>query len=289
MKKLKVALIVVLLLIVAALTALYIYNNNIAVLNPKGFISVQQRELIIITSLLMLIVVVPVFILTFVITRKYRASNTKSKYDPNWGHSNLAEILWWGVPTVIIVLLAIVTWKTTHELNPFNPIETDKKPLKIQAVALNWKWLFIYPEQGVASINYVQFPAGIPLNFEITADAPMNSFWIPQLGGQIYAMPAMRTQLHLLANEPGTFRGSSANLSGKGFAGMVFTAKSTSEEEFNDWVEAVKRSSGQLDLNEYNQLVEPSEYNPVTTYVLRKSDLFDYIIMKYTPQQNTSK
>lgn len=188
---------------------------------------------------------------------------------------------------MIIVILAVITWKTSHELNPFKPIVTHKKPVEIQAVALNWKWLFIYPEQGIATINLVQFPEKTPINFEITADAPMNSFWIPQLGGQIYAMPAMRSKLYLLANEQGSYTGRSSNISGKGFAGMVFTAKATSEEEFNEWVDSVKGSGKSLTMESYNELVEPSEYDPVSYYTLLDSDLFNKIIMKYmTPKQS---
>ena len=164
----------------------------------------------------------------------------KAKHAPDWEHNYIAEYCWWGVPIVIIVILAVTTWKSSHDLNPFKPIESEKKPLAIQVVALHWKWLFIYPEQGIATVNFVQFPEKTPINFEITSDAPMNSFWIPQLGGQIYAMPAMRSKLHLIANEIGSFRGVSANISGKGFAGMTFTAKSSSEEDFDAWVQSGK-------------------------------------------------
>ena len=220
---------------------------------------------------------------------RYRASQKKSKHTPDWEHNSIAECCWWGVPLVIVVILAVITWRSSHELNPYKPIDGDQKPLTIQVVALDWKWLFIYPEQGIATVNFVQFPEKTPISFEITADAPMNSFWIPQLGGQIYAMPAMRTRLHLIADEMGSYRGSSSNISGKGFAGMVFTAKSSSQEEFDEWVESVKQSSDHLTLEEYNQLAEPSEYNPVASYVLMQEDLFDQIIMKYIAPQQQDK
>ncbi len=259
----------------------YLNAKDILVLNPKGIIAEKERDLLILATLLMLIVVIPVFIFTFVFSIRYKKGTGKGKYDPEWGHSNLAEALWWGVPFFIITLLAIVTWKSTHDLNPFTPIRNGKKPLVIQVVALQWKWLFLYPEEGIATINFIQFPENRPLDFEITADAPMNSFWIPQLGGQIYAMPSMRTKLHLMAKEKGVYRGLSSNISGKGFAGMTFTAKASSEEEFSSWVEKVQNSSRTLDAFTYEKIAEPSEYDPVQLYFLQKRDLFDYIIEKY--------
>jgi cytochrome o ubiquinol oxidase subunit 2 len=280
-KAFKIALIILLILAGFALTIMYISNHNIPVLDPKGVIAEKERDLIITASLLMLIVVIPVFILTLAFAWVYREGNAKAKHLPDWEHNYIAEYCWWGVPIFIIAILAIITWKSCYELNPFKPIETEKSPLTVQAIALEWKWLFIYPEQGIATINFVQFPEKTALNFEITSDAPMNSFWIPQLGGQIYAMPAMRSKLHLIANEPGVFRGCSANISGTGFAGMKFTAKSSSEEDFNDWVQSVKQSPKNLNLEEYQHLLKPSEYVPVAYYVLTQEDLFDRILMKY--------
>ncbi|NGX47600.1 MAG: Cytochrome bo(3) ubiquinol oxidase subunit 2 [Chlamydiae bacterium] len=281
MKKLRIVVVILLLLGVAALAVLYISTHDIVVLNPKGMIGIKERHLIITASLLMLLVVIPVFIFTWFFAWRYRASNEKARHEPDWEHNNIAEFCWWGVPLIIVVILGVITWKSSHELNPFKPIVTGKAPITIQVVALDWKWLFIYPEQGIASVNFVEFPEKTPINFEITADAPMNSFWIPQLGGQIYAMPAMRTKLHLIANETGNFRGASANISGKGFAGMTFTAKSSTQEDFDRWVQKVRQSGKSLTLSEYKQLAEPSEYNPVVLYVLQQKDLFDRIVMKY--------
>ena len=288
MKKTFITILIILLVLGAgALLALYISTHNIAMLEPKGLISDKERDLIVTCSLLMLIVVIPVLILTFVFAWRYREGNEKSKHTPDWEHNYIAEMCWWGVPFVIIVILAVITWKTSHELNPFKPIVTHKKPIEIQAVALDWKWLFIYPKQEIATVNLVQFPEKTPINFEITADAPMNSFWIPQLGGQIYAMPAMRSKLYLLANEQGSYSGRSSNISGKGFAGMIFTANSISEAAFNQWVDSVKGSSKNLTMESYNELVKPSEYDPVSYYVLSDKDLFNKIIMKYMmPKQS---
>ncbi len=154
-------------------------------------------------------------------------------------------------------------------------------------IALDWKWLFLYPDRGVATVNFIQIPVDTPVNFEITADAPMNSFWVPQLGGQIYAMPSMKTELHLMAHETGDFRGSSANISGKGFAGMTFTVRASSEEEFLQWIKKTKKSSLHLGFEEYENLVQPGEYHPVTYYTLEDKNLFDKVLMKYmTPSRN---
>ena len=279
-KKLLVTLFALALLGVVAWAIWFIAHNNIEVLNPKGVIAAKQRDLIWTATWLMLIVVVPVLVMTLGFAWRYRASNTKAKYSPNWSHSHFAEALWWGIPFVIIVALAVITWTSSHELYPFKPLVSDKKPLKIQVVALQWKWLFIYPEQGIATVNWVQFPEQTPIDFEITADAPMNSFWIPQLGGQIYAMAAMRTKLHLMANEPGEFRGCSANISGTGFAGMTFVAKASSDAEFESWVQSAK-SQGVLGQPEYGELAKPSASNSVALYSLGEPQLFEQIIMKY--------
>ena len=280
-KAFKIALFILLFLGVAAVTAFYLRSHSIAVLEPKGMIGEEERDLIITSSLLMMIVVVPVFILTWAFAWIYREGNTKAKHRPDWEHNYIAEYCWWGVPIVIIVVLAILTWRSSHALNPFSPIKSEKNPLTIQVVGLQWKWLFIYPEQGIATLNYVQFPEKVPISFEITSDAPMNSFWIPQLGGQIYAMPAMRSKLHLIANETGNFRGCSANISGTGFAGMRFIARASTQEDFDQWVVSVKQSEKQLNLDIYDQLVQPSEYVSPTSYVLIQEDLFDRVLMKY--------
>jgi cytochrome o ubiquinol oxidase subunit 2 len=280
-KKLKVAFLVLVSLAVLIQTALFLYTKNMAVLDPKGLIAFKERDLLYITTLLMLTVVVPVLVLTVVICCKYRAGNKKAKYNPDWDNSWVLELVWWGFPCIIVALLSVLTFRSCLDLDPFKPLESNVKPLRIQVVALQWKWLFIYPEQKIASINFVQFPEKTPINFEITADAPMNSFWIPQLGGQIYAMPGMNTKLHLIADEAGSYRGSSSNISGLGFAGMIFTAKATSEAEFNAWVRSTQRSSQALTLDLYDKIALPTEYDPISLYSLKDEALYDAIIMKY--------
>lgn len=259
------------------------FDPRLVVLFPKGLIGWKQRDLFLQATWLMLIVVIPVFVLLIAFAWRYRAGHTKAKYTPNWDFNHLAEVIWWGVPFLITVILAVITYRSCYELDPYRPIESEKAPLRIQAVALNWKWLFLYPEQGIATINYVQFPKQTPIRFEITADAPMNSFWIPELGGQIYAMAAMKTELNLIADESGDFRGCAANFSGKGFAGMTFVARASSEEDFTDWVASTQQTDEELDLSTYQQLTAPTEYHPVTLYRLEQNDLFDRILMKYQP------
>ena len=269
------------LAIIVALFAFLLSGKNLGILAPAGTIASQQRELIIWTCLLSLLVVLPVFAMTFYIIWKYRASNKKAKYNPEMHTSVFAEVLWWVVPLILITILAVITWVSTHKLDPYRPIESNVKPVTIQVVALNWKWLFIYPEQRIATVNYLRFPVDTPINFQLTADAPMNSFWIPQLGGQVYTMAGMQTKLHLMADKLGTYRGSSANLSGEGFSGMKFDATATSREDFDVWVESVKQSGKPLTQAAYKQLAEPSKDVPMATYSPYDTTLYDTILMKY--------
>ncbi len=279
-KKIKILLILV--LAAAAIAGLFqIDIGTISVMVPMGEVAIKEKRLLVISTLLMMIVIIPVFFVTIWVAWHYRAGNKKAKYDPNWKNNNLAEFIWGFIPCVIVGILSVLTWKGCYELNPFKPLSSSVAPVRIQVVALQWKWLFIYPDHNIASVNLLQFPKKTPLNFEVTADAPMNSFWIPQLGGQIYAMPAMRSKLHLIAHEEGTFTGSSANLSGEGFSWMNFQAKSCTKDEFDAWVQAAKGSPKVLNQTSYDQLAAPSKGYPATSYLLQKEDLFDAIIMKY--------
>lgn len=277
----KVALFVVAGLAAVATIFLMLHGNDLAILNPKGLIAEKQRNLIMFATLLSVIVVIPVFILTFTIAWKYRAGNIAARYTPDWDHNSKLEAVWWGIPIAIILVLSVVTWQSSHDLDPYKPLASTAKPVTIQVVALQWKWLFIYPEQQIATVNYVRFPAAAPVNFQITADAPMNSFWIPELGGQIYAMSGMSTKLHLMAGSVGSYNGSSANLSGKGFAGMKFVAESTSQADFDRWVAQAKTSPNRLDSAGYAVLHEPSENNPRATYSAAEHNLYDMVINKY--------
>lgn len=285
-QKFKIVFIAVVTLAAITGTVLYVLHTDIAVLNPQGVIAEKERNLMVFTTLLGMLIVVPVFGLTFAIAWKYREGNKKAKYTPDWDRNLLAETLWWGIPTIIIAILSIVTWKSSHQLDPFMPLASGNKPLNVQVVALESRWLFIYPDQHIATVNYVQFPEKTPLNFRVTADAPMNSFWIPKLGGQIYAMAGMSTQLHLMASGPGNYIGSSANLSGPQFSGMSFVAKSTTRSDFRHWVNGVKQSSKQLDMDQYHSLVKGRSDNPVAYYSGGEHKLYDKIISKYTGPDN---
>jgi cytochrome o ubiquinol oxidase subunit II len=259
----------------------YLFQNEIPFLFPHGIIAIEQRNLLLILQVLMLLVIFPVYILTFIFSWHFRADNPKATYDPDLVDHKIAEVIWWGVPIIMVTIASILTWVKTHELDPYKPIASENKTLKIEAVALQWKWLFIYPEQGIASLNYLQIPVDTPIHFYITADAPMNSLWIPNLGGQIYAMPGMRTELNLIADEGGHFRGSSANISGEGFAGMHFITNAGTEKEFQDWIRSSKESTHTLNLDTYKELVRPSQNVPPQTYQLKDENLFNQILMKY--------
>jgi cytochrome o ubiquinol oxidase subunit 2 len=254
---------------------------NLVILNPKGVIAAEEKELMLIALCLMLIIVIPVIILTFVIAIRYRASNKKAKYTPDWSHSIILEAIWWTVPIIIISILGYITWVTAHKLDPYRPLESKVKPITIQVIALDWKWLFIYPQENIATINFVAFPVNTPINFEITADAPMNAFQIPALGGQIYAMAGMRTKLHYMANEIGEYNGRSVSFSGDGFSGMTFVARVTSQESFNQWVNTVKHGSHVLTMAAYDRLVQPSQDNQVAYYSSVANDLFNNVMMKF--------
>ncbi|WP_020203454.1 MULTISPECIES: ubiquinol oxidase subunit II [Cupriavidus] len=254
---------------------------NMTVLDPKGQIGADEKNIILIATWLMLLVVVPVIILVFTFAWKYRASNKNARYEPDWSHSTGIEVVVWLIPCLIILVLGIITWKSSHDLDPYKPIESDVKPITIEAVALNWKWLFIYPELHIATVNEIAFPVNTPVNFKITSDSIMNSFFIPQLGSQIYAMAGMETKLHLIANEAGSYDGMSANYSGGGFSGMKFKAKAVSNFDFEQWVKQVRASSRELNLADYEQLAKPSEKEPVTLFAKVDPQLYHGILHKY--------
>jgi cytochrome o ubiquinol oxidase subunit 2 len=262
----------------------FTHSAEMVVLNPQGPVGLEERWVIDVTILLSAVVVIPVFFMLFMFAWQFRANNPKAHrtHDPNWDHDSIwAELVWWCVPTVIVIFLSFVAWKTTYELDPFKPLQGGAPPLMIQVVALDWKWLFIYPQQGIATVNMVEFPANTPVHFYITSDAPMNSFWIPSLGGQIMAMPGMTTQLNLLANNEGSYTGLSSNISGDGFAGMGFTVHSVSPTAFSAWVQSVKQSGTPLTTDSYDALAKPSEYNPVSVYSSIDSGLYTANVMKY--------
>lgn len=252
------------------------------VLDPKGQIGIDEKNLIIIATVLMLVVVIPVIIMTLYFAWKYRDGRDHEIYAPKWAHSSKIEAAVWTIPIVIIIVLGVITWRSTQALDPYKPLAGKGEHLTVQVVSLNWKWLFIYPEQGIATVNELVFPANVPVEYKITSQSTMNSFFIPQLGSQIYSMAGMETQLHLIANEPGTFKGFSANYSGAGFSGMKFNAIATpTQADFDTWVANVKAKGTKLDQHSYEALTQPSEYHPVSYYSEVEQGLFHSIVMKY--------
>jgi cytochrome o ubiquinol oxidase subunit 2 len=264
-----------------ALLATVLSGCNMALLDPKGQIAADEKSLIITSTLLMLIVVIPVIVLTLWFAWKYRASNTSATYTPNWSYSHRIEAICWAVPCAIILVLGVLTWRTTHELDPYKPLESKVKPITIQVVSLDWKWLFIYPDQHIATVNEIAFPAGTPVNFKITSDTVMNVFFIPQLGSQIYAMAGMQTQVHLIADAPGDFDGLSTNFSGAGFPDMTFVAHATTQADFDKWVEKVKSSPNKLGLDNYGELAKQSTKDPVKYFGSVEPVLYAAVLDKY--------
>jgi cytochrome o ubiquinol oxidase subunit 2 len=269
--------------------AAFLSGCHYSVLDPKGQIAADEKSLIITATLLMLIVVIPVIVLTLWFAWKYRASNTSATYLPNWSYSHRIEAVCWAVPCAIIVVLGVLTWKTTHQLDPFRPIDSKVKPITIEVVSLDWKWLFIYPEQHIATVNEIQFPAGTPVNFKITSDTVMNVFFIPQLGSQIYAMAGMQTQVNLIADQPGIFDGLSTNFSGAGFPDMKFTATASSQADFDAWVAKVKASPNKLGLDNYGELAKPSSKDPVKYFSTVEPVLFTAVLDKYMDKSSGLK
>ncbi|HTR18496.1 MAG TPA: COX aromatic rich motif-containing protein [Candidatus Paceibacterota bacterium] len=270
------------LLVVA--TVIYAQHANIAILDPAGPVALAERNIIFTTLLLCALVVVPVFVMLFAFSWRYREGGHAALHEHHseWDHYNwVAEVVWWVVPAIIIFILGIIAWQSSHALDPYKPLQANTPSMTIDVVALDWKWLFIYPEQGIASVNLVEFPVGTPVHFYLTADAPMNSFWIPQLGGQIMAMPGMTTQLNLMASRTGDFNGFSGNISGDGFSGMAFTARAVPQTQFDQWVTAAKTGLAPLTESSYASLAQPTEYNPVSYYWPVSVDLFGSVENKY--------
>lgn len=226
------------------------------VLHPEGPVAQKELDLIIFSTVLIAIVVIPVLAMLFYIVYRYRDKpGNKAPYMPEWSDSKTLEIIWWGIPIIIVAVLGVFTAKTTFALT--KPPVQDVKPITIHVTSLNWKWLFQYPDQKIATVNYVEIPAGVPVQFVLTADAPMNSFWIPQLGGQEYSMPGMAMGLWLQANRPGEYFGSGANFTGEGFAHMQFKVIAKPQSEFNQWVDKVKQQSPALTNDGYKKLAQP--------------------------------
>ncbi|RUL77583.1 ubiquinol oxidase subunit II [Dyella choica] len=256
---------------------------HLALFAPGGDIGVQERHLIIVSLALMLSVVIPVIALTFLFCWRYRATNKRATYAPTWAHSTTIEWVVWGIPCVIVLFLAVLIWGTTHSLDPYRPLASKTPPVRVQVVALNWKWLFIYPDYRIATVNQLVVPAKTPIDFELTADSIMNSFFIPRLGSQVYAMAGMQTQLHLIADQAGTYRGMSSAFSGPGFSDMHFEVKATSEADFRAWVASARNGSNKLTHDGYLALAKPSVNSSPMFYASVEDGLFEQVVNQYMP------
>ena len=270
----------------AAATALAGCSKAV-VLNPAGDVAAQQGQLVITATLLMLVIIVPVIALTLFFAWKYRQGNTEAEYDPEWHHSTKLELVIWSVPLAIIIILGALTWVTTHKLDPYRPLDridaqrpvpAGLKPLEVQVVAMDWKWLFVYPEQGIALVNELAAPVDRPIHFKLTATSTMNAFYVPDLAGMVYAMPGMQTELHGVINKAGVFPGLASHNSGAGFSGMTFKFHGLSDAGFAQWVQQAQAEGKTLDKSTYLQLAKPSERDPVQRFARVDADLYDRVL-----------
>ena len=260
---------------------------KMVVMSPSGDIARQQADLIVVSTLLMLLIIIPVMFLTLYFAWHYRQSNKRAKYDPKWHHSTALEVVIWSAPLAIIIVLGAITWISTHKLDPYRPLDRidaqrpvteDTKTMTVEVVALDWKWLFFYPEYGIATVNELAAPVDVPISFKITSSSVMNAFYVPALSGMIYAMPGMQTRLHAVMNVPGDYEGLSANYSGGGFSQMRFKFRGLTQADFDTWVAQVKRIGTTLNRDSYMKLEKPSMKEPVRYYASVDSGLYDSIL-----------
>lgn len=256
------------------------------VLAPTGDIAAQQRDLLVWATGIMLIIIIPVLVLVVLFAWRYRARNRDASYAPDWSHSTKLELVIWAIPALIIIALGAMTWVGTHHLDPYRPIQrvsadtplTDQTPLVVETVSLDWKWLFIYPEQGVASVNELVVPVDRPIEFRLTSSSVMNAFYIPSMAGMIYSMPGMETTLHGIFNAEGTFQGMASHYSGAGFSGMRFKAHAVTDADFDQWAAETREAGGELDRAEYLDLARPSENVAPHRYGAVDAQLFPRVV-----------
>lgn len=250
------------------------------VLDPKGPIGDAERSILLNSFVIMLFVVVPVIVLTLTFAWWFRASNARATYMPDWVYSGRIEFIVWAIPALVVMFLGGIAWVGSHDLDPWAPIASKNAPLEVQVISLDWKWLFIYPDEGIASVNALVVPASTPVHFRLTSATVMNSFFVPQLGSQIYTMAGMESQLHLLAHAPGEFDGLSAQFSGEGFPEMRFKLRAVSDEDYAAWLGSVHLVGGKLDLAAYRSLAEPGVERHPRIYGAVEPDLFRTVLMQ---------
>ena len=253
------------------------------VLDPHGPIASAERQILFNSLAIMLAIVIPTIVATLGVAWWFRSSNTRATYLPDFEYSGRLELLVWSIPAMTVLLVGGVAWVGAHDLDPRKPISPTVKPLAVQVVSLDWKWLFIYPEQGIASVNHLTVPVGTPVSFELTSSSVMNSFFVPQLGSQIYTMSGMVTRLQLQADHPGSYPGLSANFSGEGFADMGFKVNAVPAAQFAQWVTAARNSGPALDATSYADLAKPSRALAPFTYRSVASGLFQQILSSPLP------
>jgi cytochrome o ubiquinol oxidase subunit 2 len=273
--------------VIALCSLLMLPGCDLLVLSPPGDVAARQGRLIVVATVLMLLVIVPVMILTVLFAWRYRASNAEARYRPDWDHSTQLELAIWGVPLLVIIALGAVTWIATHLLDPYRPLDRiapgqpvpeGVEPLEIQVVSLDWKWLFIYPEQGVATVNEMAVPVDRPIRFRLTSSTTMNAFYVPALAGMIYTMPAMETQLNAVMNKEGAYEGFSSHYSGEGFSHMRFRFLGLSRDDFTAWLADVRASRDPLTRDAYLDLEVPSSREPARHYASVEAGLFDAVV-----------
>lgn len=250
------------------------------IISPEGPVATSEATILFDATAVMSAVIVPVILATIGFAWWFRESNRKARYRADWTYSGHVELVVWSVPTLVVLFLAGITWLGTHELDPFKPIASEQKPLNIQAVSLDWKWLFLYPDEGVATVDHLVVPVGRPLHFSITSASVMNSLLIPQLGSQIYAMAGMVTQLNLKTDHAGTYRGQSAQFSGEGFSDMVFDVQSLPPDQYKIWADKTRTNGNMLDEPSYSHLAESKTPGLVQTFGKVQQGLFDKIVKK---------
>jgi cytochrome o ubiquinol oxidase subunit II len=254
-----------------------------AVLDPQGLVGIAEKTILIDSLAIMLAIVVPTIAATFAFAWWFRAANTRARYLPEFAYSGRLELIVWAIPLLVIILLGGVAWIGAHELDPAEPLASDDPPLDVQVVSLDWKWLFIYPSQRIASVNQLVVPAAVPIRFSLTSASVMNAFFIPQLGSMIYTMNGMTTRLNLQADAPGTFRGLSSHYSGDGFSDMHFEVRAVPADEFTAWVETTRKTGPTLDATSYAGLANQSVNNPPSTFSAADPDLFQKIATQQIP------